>query len=76
MQRSVVKVESRHLWNGSPKNWVTTDTMKSLLVKSDGEVHSTRLEERVEGEDGMCSRSESWIKRLRHARHPSAPSVR
>ncbi len=29
--------------------------MKSLYVNSDGEVHSTRLEESVEGEDGMCS---------------------
>jgi hypothetical protein len=38
------------------------NTMKSLCVKSDGEVHSTRLEEYAEGEDGMCSRSESRIK--------------
>jgi hypothetical protein len=46
--------------------------MKSLCVKSDGEVHSTRLEEYAEDEDGMCSRSESRIKRLRNARHPNA----
>jgi hypothetical protein len=65
VQGSEVKFESRHLWNGSSKNRATTDKMKSLCLKSDGEVYSTRLEEYVEGEDGMCSWSKSRIKRLR-----------